>query len=157
MTEASNDQRLRGAYAICGVGETPYRRGSGQTTRSLASQAVANALADAGLNASDVDGMLSFSGNDSTLCPEVANDVGVRPDFYLDVKGGGSSPEALVGVAMGVIEAGMCTTVVIYRSLNGFTQHRMGGSGARSATPIVGDELHRRPYGWYSAAAGPVG
>ncbi|HJP37447.1 MAG TPA: hypothetical protein QF901_15840, partial [Gammaproteobacteria bacterium] len=57
--DASSPRHLRGKYAICGVGETSYRRGSDQTTRSLASWAVGNAIADAGMTAGDIDGMLS--------------------------------------------------------------------------------------------------
>ena len=142
---------LRNRYAIAGVGETTYRRGSQKTTRNLASWAVGNAMADAGLSAADVDGMLSYSGNDSTFSPMVAGDLGIRLNFYMDCWGGGSSTEALIGIAMGVIEAGMCSTVAIFRSMNGFSQVRIGGTGARAAAPIAGDALHGRTYGWGSA------
>jgi len=69
----------------------------------------------------------------------------------MDCWGGGSSTEALVGIAIGVIEAGMCHTVAVFRSMNGFTQVRIGGTGARAAAPIVGDAIHGRAYGWSSA------
>ena len=149
--DTSSSRYLRGKYAICGVGETSYRRGSDQTTRSLATWAVGNAIADAGMTAADIDGMLSYSGNDSTFAPHVANDLGIRLNFYTDIHGGGSSTECLVGIAMGVIEAGMCNTVAIYRAMNGFSQVRIGGTGARSAAPISGDQIHHRAYGWQSA------
>jgi len=45
----------------------------------------------------------------------------------------------------------MCKTVVIFRSMNGFSQVRIGGTGARAAAAISGDGLHSRPYGWMSA------
>ena len=142
---------LRNKYAIVGVGETSYRRGSTETTRNLATWAVNNALDDAGLDADDVDGMLSYSGNDSTFSPFVAGDLGIRLNFYMDCFGGGSSTEALIGIAIGVIEAGMCNAVVIFRSMNGYTQVRIGGTGARAAAPISGGALHTRAYGWQSA------
>lgn len=142
---------LRNKYAIVGVGETSYRRGSTETTRNLATWAVNNALDDAGLDAGDVDGMLSYSGNDSTFSPFVAGDLGIRLNFYMDVFGGGSSTEALIGIAIGVIEAGMCNAVAIFRSMNGYTQVRIGGTGARAASPLNGDALHNRAYGWQSA------
>ena len=142
---------LRNKYAIAGIGETTYRRGSNETTRNLATWAMGNALDDAGLDASDVDGMLSYTGNDSTSSPMVAGDLGIRLNFYMDCLGGGSSTEALVGIAIGVIEAGMCKTVAIFRSMNGFSQVRIGGTGARAAAPITGDGLHGRTYGWSSA------
>ena len=33
--DATSEKFLRGKYAIVGVGETPYTRGSGTTTRAL--------------------------------------------------------------------------------------------------------------------------
>ena len=116
--DASSEKYLRGKYAIVGVGETEYMRGSGVTTRVLGTRAVRSAIEDAGLTMADVDGMLSYSGNDSTMSPSIAGDLGIRPNFYMDVHGGGSSTEALVGIAIGVIEAGMCRTVVIFRAMN---------------------------------------
>ncbi|SVB92255.1 uncharacterized protein METZ01_LOCUS245109, partial [marine metagenome] len=150
-TDASTNKFLRGKYAVCGIGETSYRRGSEESTRNLATWAVSNAMSDAGMDASDVDGMLSYSGNDSTFSPLIANELGIRLNFYMDVHGGGSSTEALIGIAIGVIEAGMCNTVAIFRAMNGYSQVRIGGTGARSAVPIVGDQIHHRAYGWQSA------
>src|ERR671919_2742030 len=131
--DATSRGALRDKYAIVGVGETSYVRGSGKTTRALATWAIRNAMADAGLVAADVDGLLSYSLMDAAQCPEVASDLGIRLDFYMDVWGGGSSTEALLGIAIGVIEAGMCRTVAIFRAMNGYSQVRIGGTGARSA------------------------
>jgi acetyl-CoA acetyltransferase len=149
--DASSGKHLAGKYSIVGVGETTYTRGGGRTTRAMATTAIANAMADAGLTAADVDGMLSYSGGDSTPSTFIAGDLGIRLNFYMDVFGGGSSTEALIGIAMGVIEAGMCKTVAIFRSMNGYSQVRIGGTGARSAAPVKGDEIHNRAYGWQSA------
>src|SRR5436190_15026080 len=129
--DASTPKYLRDKYAIVGVGETTYTRGSGKTTRALATWAVRNAIADAGLKPSDVDGMMSYQSGDSTFAPFVAGDLGIRLNFYMDVFGGGSSTEALVGLAIGAMEAGMCNAVVVFRSMNGFSQVRIGGTGAR--------------------------
>src|SRR5215470_17395898 len=149
--EATTPKFLRDKYAIVGVGETSYTRGSDKSTRALASIAVRNAMIDAGLKPSEIDGMLSYQFNDSVFSPFVAGDLGIRLNFYMDVFGGGSSTEALIGIAIGVIEAGMCKTVVIFRSMNGFSQVRIGGTGVRSAIPVSGDMLHSRAYGWQSA------
>ena len=150
-TDVSSPKYLRDKYAIVGVGETTYTRGSGMTTRALGTWAVRNAILDAGLKAADVDGMLSYQSGDSTFATFIAGDLGIRLNFYMDVFGGGSSTEALIGIAMGVIEAGMCKTVVIFRAMNGYSQVRIGGTGARSAVPVAGDMLHNRAYGWQSA------
>src|ERR1043166_1160016 len=142
--DATSPKFLRDKYAIVGIGETDYMRGSGRTTRALATWAVRNAIEDAGLKSADIDGMLSYQSGDSVFAPFVAGDLGIRLNFYMDVFGGGSSTEALVGIAMGVIEAGLCRTVVIFRSMNGYSQVRIGGTGVRSAAPVSGDILPRR-------------
>ncbi|MBP8305651.1 MAG: hypothetical protein KAY46_00200 [Burkholderiaceae bacterium] len=151
--DATSPKHLADKYAIVGVGETEYMRGngSGRTTRALGVQAIRAAMNDAGMEPGDIDGMLSYSFNDSTFSPMMAGDLGIRLNFYMDVYGGGSSTEALVGIAIGVIEAGLCKTVAIFRSMNGFSQVRIGGTGARSAAPVSGDQLHSRSYGWQSA------
>ena len=145
------DRHLREKYCIVGVGETEYSRGSGRTTRALAAEAIRNAMDDAGLSSGDVDGMRSYHGGDSTPSTSVMYDLGIRPNFYMDCSGGGSSTEALVGLAMGAIEAGMCDTVAIYRSMNGYSQIRIGGTGARAASPVSGLDLMKRSYGLISA------
>ena len=38
--DADTPKFLRGKYAICGVGETTYRRGSEESTRNLATWAI---------------------------------------------------------------------------------------------------------------------
>ena len=120
---------LRDKYAIVGVGETAYTRNSGRTTRHMGVEAVRAAMADAGLRADQVDGMMSYQINDSTPSYQIAADLGIRLNFHCDIVGGGGSIETLVGMAIGVIEAGMCETVAIFRSMNGATGLRMGGSG----------------------------
>src|SRR6201987_2474494 len=152
--DATTPKFLRDKYAIVGVGETTYTRGSGITTRALGTLAGRNAIEDAGLEASDVDGMLSYQSGDSTFSTFIAGDLGLRLNFYMDVFGGGSSTEALVGMAMGLMEGGMCKAVVIFRAMNGFSQVRIGGTGARAAAPVMGDALPGRAYGWQSA--GPM-
>jgi acetyl-CoA acetyltransferase len=149
--DTTTSKYLRDKYAIIGVGETTYTRGSGRSTRALGTWAVRNAILDAGLKASEVDAMLSYQGGDSTSVTFIAGDLGIRLNFFMDVFGGGSSTEALIGMAIGLIEAGMCKVVAIVRSMNGYSQVRIGGTGARSAAPIVGDMLHSRAYGWQSA------
>ena len=121
----------------------------------MATEAVRNAMSDAGLDATEVDGMLSYHSNDSVFSPPVAQDIGIRLNFYMDCTGGGSSSEALVGLAIGAIEAGMCSTVAIYRSMNGYSGARMGGTPTSSkvaATAVTEAYLDTWPYGLFSAA-----
>lgn len=143
---------LRDRYCIVGVGETEYSRHSGRSTRAMAVEAVSRAMQDAGLGPGDVDGMMSYQNNDSTPSHWVAPDLGIRLNFYMDVVGGGSSTEALIGLAMGAIEAGLCRTVAIFRSMNGYSEFRIGGTGARAAQPVRGLDLAQAPFGMRSAA-----
>src|SRR5436190_1192250 len=142
---------LKDKYCIVGIGETEYSRHSGRTTRAMAVEAVKNAMADAGLGRDGVDGMMSYQGGDSTPANWVAPDLGIRLNFYMDVFGGGSSTEALVGLAMGAIESGMCNTIAIFRSMNGYSDFRIGGTGARAAQPVRGLDLAQVPFGMRSA------
>src|SRR5450631_4862228 len=50
--DATTPKFLRDKYAIVGVGETDFTRGSNRTTRALATVAVRNAMRDAGLKPS---------------------------------------------------------------------------------------------------------
>src|SRR3977135_591504 len=124
---ASTPKYLRDKYAIGGVGETTYTRGSNKTTRALGTWAVRNAILDAGLKPSDIDGMLDYSGGDSTSATFISGDLGMRLNFYMDVVGGGSSTEALVGMAIGIMEAGMCKCVAIFPSVTGYCEGRISG------------------------------
>ena len=142
---------LRDQYAIVGIGMTEFSKDSKRTTRALGVEAVRSAMIDAGLGPDGVDGMLSYHGNDSTTSPVVAGDLGIRLNFYMDCSGGGSSTEALVGIAMGAIEVGMCHTVAIFRAMNGYTEARIGGTG-RQAPVFSSGSLTGGIYGMNSAA-----
>ena len=130
---------LTDKYCIVGVGETPHMRPSGRTTLSMACEAVKKALDDAGLKPGEVDGMTSYQGYDSCSSSDVASSLGMRLNYEVDIIGGGSSTEALVAHAMGLIEGGYCRIMVIFRSMNGRSGSRPGGQapgGAASVPPI---------------------
>ena len=151
---------IRSKHAIVGVGETEYSRNSGRTTRAMGAEAIRNAMIDAGMwdNKGGVRwGMLSYQGRGSATGPDLAHELGIRLDFYFDCQGGGSSTEALAGVAVGVIEAGMCEAVIINRSMNGFTETRTGGTGQqapRFATANGNDTLQTAIYGYSTPLQG---
>ena len=66
--------------AIVGVGETPAVRRSEKSLRALVVEAVANALDDAGLKPSDVDGILS----DGLVMPTTVPRDFVAAQFGID-------------------------------------------------------------------------
>ena len=56
-----NFDDVRGEVAIVGIGETAYTKASGRTAREIGAEAAERAIADAGLEPSDIDG-LTWSG-----------------------------------------------------------------------------------------------
>lgn len=130
--------RLTGKYAIVGVGETVYTRSSGRTIRAMGTEAWKNAMLDAGLLPQDIDGAISYAAADACTSWEIAAGLGIQLNWATDCMGGGSSTEALITLAIGAIEQGMCHTVVVYRSMNGYTQVRIGGTGSFAIAPIDG-------------------
>ena len=130
--------------AIVGVANTEFSKNSGRSELQLASEAVAAALADAGLKPSDVDGMCTFTMDTSDEI-EVARAVGIGDlKFYSRIPHGGGAATGLVHQAAMAISSGMAETVVIYRGLNGRSGHRF--SEGVSGQITTSDSIH---WGWY--------
>jgi acetyl-CoA acetyltransferase len=129
--------------AVVGVGYTPFSRASGRSVLSLAAEAVAAAVGDAGLRLADVDGMGSFMvTDDSVPCVAVSSALGVGPlRTVLDLQLGGQAPCHLVWQAAQAVARGEAEVVVVYRALNGRSGARVGsmqfaGMGGQYRYPI---------------------
>jgi acetyl-CoA acetyltransferase len=121
----------------------------------MACEAIKKAMADAGLEPRDIDGMTSYQAGDSTTSNHVATSLGMRLNYSVDIMGGGSSTEALIGNTIGLLEAGYCKSMVIFRSMNGRSGRRMGGqapSGPVPPTRAAEDNQFMMPWGWTSPA-----
>jgi len=118
--------KMTDRYAIVGVGESERSRKSGTTPLHMALDAARAALNDAGLEARDIDGFMSYNENDSCTSHQLATYLGVRPKYVKDILGGGSSTEMLIADAVGLIESGQLNTVLIFRSMNGSSGQRVG-------------------------------
>jgi acetyl-CoA acetyltransferase len=132
-----------GQVAIAGVGFTPFTRASGRTVLDLAAEACRSALADAGLPASEVDGVASFAFlGDSVPSHAVATALAApKVSWILDMNMGGQAPCLLAMNAAMAIHSGLATSVLIYRALNGRSGMRVGsaalaGSSAQYRYPI---------------------
>lgn len=131
---------------LVGIGRTRYARGSGRSTLGMATEACREALDDAGLSARDVDGIVSFSTGDSARTVEVAYALGLEGlALPLDIMGGGNVATQVVAQAVAAVEAGLCETALVYRSLNSLSGHRYG----RVDGPVEVDG-----YGQYGAPHG---
>jgi acetyl-CoA acetyltransferase len=132
-----------GGAAVVGVGFTPFSRASGRSVLALAAEAVAAAVADAGLRPQDVDGMGSFMlSDDSVPCVAVSSALGFGPlRTVIDLQLGGQAPCHLVWQAAQAVSRGDAEVVVVYRALNGRSGARVGsmqfaGMGGQYRYPI---------------------
>jgi len=118
--------RLGGKAAITGIGATEFSKDSGRSEMSLASEAVAAAIADAGLKPSDIDGMVTYS-TDNNPDVEIARHVGIGAlrHFSRVHYGGGAACGTIVQAAMAVA-TGVADAVVCYRAFNERSGRRFG-------------------------------
>jgi acetyl-CoA acetyltransferase len=139
--------------AIPGIGATRFSSSSGRTALALAAEAAQAALADAGLAAAEIDGIVRCT-DDVVLHNDLIETLGLpNVRFWAHGGLGGTAPSAMIGYAADAIRAGRASTVLAYRSLNGRSGRRMG-SGYGCADPLsAGGEINGRfdeyfiPYG----------
>jgi len=140
--------KLRDKYAIAGIGATDYSKNSGVSTRVMAAEACKKAAADAGVPLDEIDGVMSFNLGDSALGITVATELGLPKAHYVnDVCGGGNVAAMVVLAAAAAIEAGLATNVLVYRSMNGRSGLRLGGS---RDIPARDFQQYTVPFGWIS-------
>ncbi len=154
MAQASPAERseaVSGTAAVIGIGQTEYSRGSGRDEWSLAVEAVDAALADAGLDPGDVDGLVHFT-YDAVDEAMLVRSFGWQLRWYSQTAYGGLGAPAVVAQAAAAVASGAARVVVCYRALNGYSGTRYG----RAERSIVdaGARGDRAPAG---ALTGPYG
>ncbi len=118
--------QLGGQAAIVGIGATEFSKESGRSEMSLASEAVAAAIADAGLAPSDVDGMVTYS-SDNNPEVEIARHVGIGSlRHFSRVHYGGGAACGTVALAAMAVATGVADVVVCYRAFNERSGRRFG-------------------------------
>jgi acetyl-CoA acetyltransferase len=150
--------------AITGVAETEYVRGTDKSPRQLIMEASLGACRDAGVDPSNIDGLVM-------PFPVVSNEdfithLGIKDlRFHATLDIGGAGPAACVALAAHAVQSGLATRVLVTTGYTGYSGNRFGSGSADlvekkaiGITPGVKSNLEF-PYGvvvpmqWYSMHA----
>ncbi len=139
--------KLAGTAAIAGIGATEFSKDSGRSELRLAVEATAAALEDAGLEPSDVDGMVTFT-MDTNPEIEIARNLGVGElTFFSRIHHGGGAACGTVQQAAMAVTTGVADVVVCYRAFNERSGRRFG-TGVQDRPPAPNAE--NAHFSWYS-------
>jgi len=107
---------IKNRTAIVGIGQTAFGKGLPDTELSLACQAISTALDDAGVQASEVDGLGSYTMEPNREV-DVARSVGLGDiTFFSQVGFGGGAGCGVVGQAAMAVATGQCNVAVAWRA-----------------------------------------
>jgi acetyl-CoA acetyltransferase len=134
--------------AITGIGETEVGETPDMSSLDLHAVACRGAVADAGLEKDDLDGVLTGY---SVVSPELmhstvlADRLGLQPNFNASVRVGGASPYVAAAHAASAIRQGQCENVVVAFADNRRTG--WSGAGVNELASRVGHPEFEHPYG----------
>jgi acetyl-CoA acetyltransferase len=130
---------LKDQAAIAGIGLTEFSRDSGISELNLAARCIKAACDDAGIDPSDIDGLVSYT-LDHTDEIEVARAVGAGDlTFFSRINYGGGAAVGTILQAVMAVATGQANTVVCWRAMNGRSGQRMGQgvSGDISSSDLI--------------------
>ncbi len=146
---------LQRKAAIVGIGATEFSRDSGRSERRLAVEAVLAALADAGVSADEVDGLVGSDYDDKNQL-DIINALGLRNiASYATIPHGGGSPCGVTAHAAMMVASGVCQYVVAYRSLNERSGHRYGNPEVQNSNVVGRTALREAAATAWGAATTP--
>jgi acetyl-CoA acetyltransferase len=145
--------------AIVGVGNTAYTRGTDRSTLELHLEASLAALADAGLEPSDVDAVMPHDIADRCVEDFITN-LGLRDlSFSSVVPSGGASLLRSVQSAVLAVSAGVARTVLIPAGRRGYSGERVSTGATKVLPALRMIEEFEKPYGnlvgmqWFAQVA----
>lgn len=112
--------------AVVGIGQTEFSKAAGRSETQLAGEAVVAALADAGLTAGEVDGLVSFT-IDPVEETELVRALG-SPEIHFSsrVPFGGGGSQGVLQHAAAAVASGAAGVVVAYRAVKARSGARFG-------------------------------
>jgi acetyl-CoA acetyltransferase len=148
---------LREACAIVGVGNSRLGQVPGVSSLDLLVEAAANALDDAGLKPSDIDGIVS-RGPDDAYCHHqlIGERLGIDVRFSTTLDNGGASQILSVALAVMAIKAGLATTVLCGYGRNAWSRtHASDEARMRNLTRPESQHAQEfgPEYGYFGAVA----
>ena len=153
----ASDTGLRNRCAIVGAGNSRLGQVPGVSSLDLLAEAVANALADAGLDLSDVDGLIT-RGPDDAYChhQQIGERLGINARFSTSLDNGGASQILAVALAVLAIEAGLASTVICGYGRNAWSRtHASSETRVRNQTrpDSQHDQEFGPEYGYFGSVA----
>jgi acetyl-CoA acetyltransferase len=143
----SDANGLRDRTAIVGIGATEFSKNSGRSELRLAVEAVKAALADAGIPAGDVDGIVCFTGETNPEI-QIARNLGMGElRFFSRIHHGGGAGGGCIQQAAMAVATGVADVVVCYRAFNERSGNRFG-QGVQNRPPVSTAEASH--LSWYA-------
>ena len=141
---------LSGKVVIAGIGHTAFGKHPGRGTVSLNVEAIRNALADAGVDKRQVDGLMvkaPTSKFEMMYAQKLAEALGMQPRIGGVYDHGGASNISMISYATMAIEAGQCEIAIVSLADNPAT-------GTRQAYEKSYGDDGSGLYGWFGTPAG---
>lgn len=111
-----SDSSLRGKVAVIGIGLSAVGKVPGRSPLSLAAEAARNALADAGIAKSEVDGVLSshaFASPFHRFSVAFSEYFGIRPTFSNTLQVSGATAATMFGIGAAAVHGGLAKVVLL--------------------------------------------
>ena len=141
--------------AIVGLGITEMGKRYGRTATGFAAEAIALALADAGLAKADVDGLLVHANASPEMHPFLQQALGFEDLTLINAMSGfGSTSASLLQYAAAAIEQGQANVVVLVYADAPLQPARTAGASYATARPLQGMTAFVNANGYYGANPG---
>ena len=147
---------IKGTCAIAGLGVTPMGKIYGRSASDFAAEAIRLALDDAGLQKSEVDGLLINANLSPEMGPLLQMTLGFEDLSLLNAMNAyGSTAGTMIQYACAAINEGLANVIVLVYADAPLVPTRGAGSAySGSNLPSTGMDSLRAAYGYYGANPG---